>query len=163
MSRRRNKPSRIAFGSCNEQDRQNNLWPIIESRRPAAFVWGGDAIYAGACKMDDKIKELFFSNLTFISILEIDHEHHTDFSTFPPTAPFVECATPARVRKLYQEALAVPGYESLRNSNVTIFGTIDGQLISGATDYWFIVVPSWICLVFLTKLVLCYFRSRLWM
>jgi hypothetical protein len=40
-------PSRIAFGSCNDQDHQNNLWPIIESRRPAAFVWGGDAIYAG--------------------------------------------------------------------------------------------------------------------
>jgi hypothetical protein len=66
------------------------------------------------------------------------------------------------VRKLYQEALAVPGYESLRNSNVTIFGTIDGQLITGATDSWFIV-PSWICLIFLTKLVLCYFRPRLWM
>jgi alkaline phosphatase D len=40
-------PFRIAFGSCNDQDHQNNLWPIIESRRPAAFVWGGDAIYAG--------------------------------------------------------------------------------------------------------------------
>lgn len=40
-------PSRIAFGSCNDHDHQNNLWPIIESRRPAAFVWGGDAIYAG--------------------------------------------------------------------------------------------------------------------
>jgi hypothetical protein len=40
-------PSRIAFGSCNDQGRQNNLWPIIESRKPVAFVWGGDAIYAG--------------------------------------------------------------------------------------------------------------------
>jgi hypothetical protein len=39
--------SRIAFGSCNDQDTKNNLWPIIESRNPAAFVWGGDAIYAG--------------------------------------------------------------------------------------------------------------------
>jgi hypothetical protein len=35
------EPSRIAFGSCNDQDNVNNLWPIIESRNPAAFVWGG--------------------------------------------------------------------------------------------------------------------------
>ena len=40
-------PSRIAFGSCNDQDKQNNLWQIIEARNPAAFIWGGDAIYAG--------------------------------------------------------------------------------------------------------------------
>lgn len=40
-------PDRIAFGSCNDQDRQNKLWPIIQARNPAAFVWGGDAIYAG--------------------------------------------------------------------------------------------------------------------
>ena len=40
-------PSRIAFGSCNDQDMVNNLWGIIESRNPAAFIWGGDAIYAG--------------------------------------------------------------------------------------------------------------------
>lgn len=40
-------PSRIAFGSCNEQSRENKMWSIIESRKPAAFVWGGDSIYAG--------------------------------------------------------------------------------------------------------------------
>lgn len=41
-------PSRIAFGSCNRQDRQNNFWSLLtESRQPAAFIWGGDAIYAG--------------------------------------------------------------------------------------------------------------------
>jgi hypothetical protein len=34
------------------------------------------------------------------------------------------------VRELYQEQLAVPGYERLVNSNVTIFGTIDGPSIS---------------------------------
>ena len=41
------KKNRIAFGSCNDQDLRNDLWPIIESRDPAAFIWGGDAIYAG--------------------------------------------------------------------------------------------------------------------
>jgi hypothetical protein len=40
-------PSRIAFGSCNNQDLQNNLWPVIEKRKPAGFIWGGDSIYAG--------------------------------------------------------------------------------------------------------------------
>jgi len=40
-------PSRIAFGSCNDQNQQNNLWPQILARRPTAFVWGGDSIYAG--------------------------------------------------------------------------------------------------------------------
>lgn len=39
--------SRIAFGACNEQDMVNNLWPIIEERDASAFIWGGDAIYAG--------------------------------------------------------------------------------------------------------------------
>jgi hypothetical protein len=39
--------NRIAFGSCNEQNLENSLWPIIEERAPAAFIWGGDAIYGG--------------------------------------------------------------------------------------------------------------------
>jgi hypothetical protein len=38
---------RIAFGSCNNQFLQNNLWDRIAERDPIAFVWGGDAIYAG--------------------------------------------------------------------------------------------------------------------
>lgn len=42
--------SRIAFGSCNEQDLQNNMWPIIAERHPTAFIWGGDAIYAGTLR-----------------------------------------------------------------------------------------------------------------
>jgi len=39
--------NRIAFGACNDQDKQNNLWAVIESRDPTAFIWGGDAVYAG--------------------------------------------------------------------------------------------------------------------
>lgn len=37
---------RIAFGSCNDQSRLNPFWPILEERKPAAFIWGGDAIYS---------------------------------------------------------------------------------------------------------------------
>jgi hypothetical protein len=54
---------RIAFGSCNEQDLQNNLWPIIESRQPTAFVWGGDAIYAGTfavlCRLGENLSRFY--------------------------------------------------------------------------------------------------------
>lgn len=55
--------ARIAFGSCNNQGNQNNLWPIIESRKPVAFVWGGDAIYAGkqgSRKLPQKIAYRFY-------------------------------------------------------------------------------------------------------
>ena len=40
-------PSRIGFGSCNSQELDQPLWPILSSRNISAFVWGGDAIYAG--------------------------------------------------------------------------------------------------------------------
>ena len=41
-------PYRIAIGSCSHPSlpQPQPLWPIIQSRQPAAFVWGGDAIYA---------------------------------------------------------------------------------------------------------------------
>ena len=42
-----NAPSRILFGSCNSQNLTQPLWPVIMSRNGTAFVWGGDAIYAG--------------------------------------------------------------------------------------------------------------------
>jgi hypothetical protein len=43
----RKNTNRIAFGSCNEQNYKNRLWNIIQQRKPNAFIWGGDAIYAG--------------------------------------------------------------------------------------------------------------------
>jgi alkaline phosphatase D len=97
------RPSRIAFGSCNEQNMQNDLWPIIASRRPTAFVWGGDAIYA-------------------------DTQTAIDWSTFPPQSTH-QCATPSRLRSLYQQQLRNPGYRELLKQNVTIFGTFDGKAV----------------------------------
>lgn len=41
--------NRIVFASCNSQLYDQPLWDPIMSRDPAAFIWGGDAIYA-----DDK-------------------------------------------------------------------------------------------------------------
>jgi alkaline phosphatase D len=94
---------RIAFGSCNDQDVQNNLWPVIESRKPAAFIWGGDAIYA-------------------------DFHTATDWSTFPPTSE-LQCATPDRLKALYRKQLSVPGYRRLLDQNITVFGTFDGTYL----------------------------------
>lgn len=59
------------------------------------------------------------------TLISTDIEHDTDFSTWPPTRSRVECATPERVQKLYEQQRQVPGYANLLNANVTIFGTID--------------------------------------
>ena len=39
--------SRIIVASCSHQLLPQPLWPIIEGRDAAAFVWAGDAIYSG--------------------------------------------------------------------------------------------------------------------
>jgi alkaline phosphatase D len=93
------RPSRLAFGSCNDQSQYNALWPQIVARQPAVFVWGGDAIYA-------------------------DRPGPLDWSVFPPV-PTHQCADPDRLRRLYRQQQAVPGYRQLLQRNVTIFGTFD--------------------------------------
>jgi len=93
-------PSRIAFGSCNHQNREQPLWKIVKSRRPAAFVWGGDAIYA-------------------------DRFAGIDWSTFPP-APIHISATPESLNELYRTQLEHADYKELLDStNLTVFGSVD--------------------------------------
>lgn len=36
----------IAFGSCNNQDLTNELWPSIQNSNPDLWIWGGDIIYS---------------------------------------------------------------------------------------------------------------------
>ncbi|WP_224490032.1 alkaline phosphatase D family protein [Robertkochia flava] len=36
----------MAFGSCNKQDEENELWDDVLSIQPSIWVWGGDNIYA---------------------------------------------------------------------------------------------------------------------
>ena len=36
----------LSFGSCNNQNVQNNLWSPILSHDPDVFIWGGDIIYS---------------------------------------------------------------------------------------------------------------------
>ncbi|MEK7482860.1 MAG: alkaline phosphatase D family protein [Planctomycetota bacterium] len=38
--------SRIAFGSCNHQDRPQPLWEVIVKNNPQLWIWTGDSIYA---------------------------------------------------------------------------------------------------------------------
>jgi hypothetical protein len=38
--------TKVAFGSCNKQDREQPLWQVISNRvQPALWLWAGDAVY----------------------------------------------------------------------------------------------------------------------
>ena len=36
----------IAFGSCDNQKINNELWPAIDSNNPSVWIWGGDNVYS---------------------------------------------------------------------------------------------------------------------
>ena len=38
--------SRIAFGSCNSEQKPQPLWPVIAQDKPSLWIWTGDNIYA---------------------------------------------------------------------------------------------------------------------
>jgi alkaline phosphatase D len=41
-----NKETIIAFGSCSDENRPQELWPEIVKQKPVLWIWGGDNIYA---------------------------------------------------------------------------------------------------------------------
>ena len=41
---------KIAFGSCNKQDRKQVLWSSVIKEKPDVWVWLGDNIYADSYK-----------------------------------------------------------------------------------------------------------------
>ena len=41
----------IAFGSCNNQNLDNNFWNIIDENNPNIWIWGGDIIYSDTYDM----------------------------------------------------------------------------------------------------------------
>jgi len=63
-----------------------------------------------------------------------DEDLPLDWSEFPPKR-LVQCGTPERLRNLYRVQRSVPGYRSLIKSNVTIFGTVDGELESKLSSH----------------------------
>ena len=36
----------IAFGSCSDQEKPQELWQDIVKQKPELWIWGGDNIYA---------------------------------------------------------------------------------------------------------------------
>lgn len=36
----------IAFGSCNNQDKVNRMWPHIRASKPDLWIWLGDNVYS---------------------------------------------------------------------------------------------------------------------
>ena len=80
--------TRIAFGSCNNQNHKQPLWPIILEKKPDLFIWGGDNVYAETTD-PDKIAEAYqvqdshpeyrhFKELTPIIGLWDDHDFAYD-------------------------------------------------------------------------------------
>jgi alkaline phosphatase D len=53
-------PYRLAFGSCNKQEYNQDLWSDVIQAKPAMFMWIGDAIY-GNGKDAKSIEESFLS------------------------------------------------------------------------------------------------------
>ena len=42
----------IAFGSCNDQKRENFLWDVVAKNHPSVWIWGGDNTYSDTENMD---------------------------------------------------------------------------------------------------------------
>ena len=42
----------IAFGSCDNQKLENNLWPAVLKNNPNVWIWGGDNIYSDTYDME---------------------------------------------------------------------------------------------------------------
>jgi hypothetical protein len=87
-------PSRILFASCTSQHHPQPLWPAIIHRNATAFVWAGDAVYA-----DDRVR-------------------------WEGPRRIIEDATPDYLRTLYQKQKLHPGYKTLLDTNISIFGTV---------------------------------------
>mmetsp|Transcript_24599 Transcript_24599/g.49015 ORF Transcript_24599/g.49015 Transcript_24599/m.49015 type:complete len:743 (+) Transcript_24599:280-2508(+) len=135
-------PYRIAIGSCSHPSLPQPLWPVLRSRRPSAFVWGGDAIYA------DRFAGM---NWTAVGVSwsddgDEDEEEKKEKKkgswkvTFPPPSIHVD-ATPEIIREWYRKQWEVASYREFANgwerSNAEgaeggrvvdrpiVFGTID--------------------------------------
>jgi alkaline phosphatase D len=47
---------RLAFGSCNDQKRNQSFWPNIAKYQPKLWIWLGDVIYADDFSLADRAK-----------------------------------------------------------------------------------------------------------
>ena len=68
----------------------------------------------------------FFSLFLSCHELLVDFHGPKDWSKFPPRSTHI-CAEPETLTSLYHKQLQVPGYKSLLQKDITIFGTYDGK------------------------------------
>ena len=100
--------TRIAFGSCSQVELPQPLWPHILARRPDAFVWGGDNVYADQ-RRPDMVARLL-DRRPFAAGERFGHVPRTF----------------AEHRDMYLEQRQKPGYARLREAlEGKIFGTWD--------------------------------------
>lgn len=69
--------SRIAFGSCNSQDKPQPLWSSIQEEDPDLWIWTGDNIYADTLEAD-VFREKYERQLS-----------NPDYSKFIKSVPFL--------------------------------------------------------------------------
>lgn len=122
-------PFRIAVGSCSHPSLPQHLWSIVHQRHPAAFVWGGDAIYADrysglnwtavglayVAYGDDSAVDGNSYGAASVGDGNIDTSHAPQKKsgewrfTFPPPSIHID-ATPEVIRKWYQKQWNIDSY-----------------------------------------------------
>jgi hypothetical protein len=69
--------NKIAFGSCNRQNKDQSYWLQIKEHLPTHFIWTGDAVYSKGSditKLEKAYRNLTTNNhyLSFIEDVEVD-------------------------------------------------------------------------------------------
>lgn len=68
---------RIAFGSCNDHNRDQPLWKDMIKQKPDLFIWGGDNIYADWGKTES------------IKMAYEKQNAHPDYAAFKAQTPYI--------------------------------------------------------------------------
>mmetsp|Transcript_11590 Transcript_11590/g.18852 ORF Transcript_11590/g.18852 Transcript_11590/m.18852 type:complete len:439 (-) Transcript_11590:1447-2763(-) len=90
---------RISFGSCNCINKTNPFWPLLSSRKPDFWIWGGDNIYADS--RPGTIRE-------YIDLFLEDPSFVIEWMPQRPWSP----ATFDRFAYLYKKQSELPEYKS---------------------------------------------------
>jgi len=119
----RARASRLLFGSCSSQLHPQPLWPIMERRDAAGFVWGGDAVYA-----DDRKSTSEFSDSNGGDDLSDGHAYPLEQQRGekPRNRWRYRDATPDYLSHLLlHQRHAQPNYTHFVDTGIDVFGTID--------------------------------------
>eukprot|EP00960_Hanusia_phi_P035872 751998-Hanusia_phi.AAC.4 len=102
---------RIMLGSCNKVERKQPFWELIIGRKPDAWVWMGDNVYA------DQRRSSQNSFAQFLKVLGGKEPIGYESIMFEPSDL-------ARLKKMYEAQKTHAGYRELREK-VPIYGTWD--------------------------------------